>query len=75
MDKGRRLKCIISGLSRYELTLLEKRFIEVAKHSLEEQGRLTEEQEFILESLYVRRTRWIRKGAIHLAQNSTQITA
>jgi hypothetical protein len=29
MNEGR-LKCIISGLSRYELTFLEKRFIEAA---------------------------------------------
>ncbi len=44
MNEGR-LKCILSGLSRYELTVLEKRFIEAAKHCLEEQGGLTEEQE------------------------------
>ncbi len=71
----RRLTCILSGLSRYELTSLEKRFIEVAKHSLEEHGRLTEQQETMLESLYREKTKWIRKGVIHLVQNSTQITA
>ena len=70
MDKAR-LKCIISGLSRYELTSLEKRFIEAAKLSLEKQGRLTEQQESILEGLYMEKTRWIRKGIISLAKNST----
>ncbi len=74
MDK-RRLKCIISGLSRYELTFLEKRFVEAAKHSLEEQSGLTEEQESMLESLYMEKTRWIKKGIINLAKNSTPNTA
>jgi len=68
MDKGR-LKCIMSGLSRYELTFLEKRFIEAAKHCLEEQGGLTEEQESMLEGLYMEKTRWIRSGIISLAKN------
>ena len=71
MDKGR-LKCIISGLSRYELTFFEKRFIEAAKHCLENQGGLTEEQESMLESLYMEKTRWVRSGIISLAKNSTQ---
>lgn len=68
MDNGR-LKCILSGLSRYELTFSEKRFIEAARHSLEKQGGLTEEQESMLESLYMEKTRWIRKGIISLAKN------
>jgi len=71
MDKGR-VKCIISGLNRYELTYLEERFIEAAKDYLEEWGKLTEEQETIIESLYNEKTRWIRKGIISLANNSTQ---
>ncbi len=71
MDKGR-LKCIISGLCRYELTSWEKRFIEAAKVSLEKQGRLTEQQESILESLYTEKKKWIRKGIITLAKNSAQ---
>ncbi len=74
MDK-RRLKCIMSGLSRYELTLMEKRFIERAKHSLEEQGGLTEQQECMLEGLYMEKTRWIRKGIINLAKSSSQNAA
>jgi hypothetical protein len=74
MNKGR-LKCIISGLSRYELTPLEKRFIEAAKHCLEEQDRLTEGQESILEGLYKEKTRWLKKGIINLAKNSTQNAA
>ena len=74
MNKGR-LKCIISGLSRYELTFLEKRFIEAAKLCLEEQGGLTEQQESILESLYMEKTKWIKKGIINLAKNSTQNVA
>ncbi len=52
MDE-RRFKCILSGPSRYELTFMEKRFIELAKYSLEKEGRLTEQQECMLEGLYV----------------------
>jgi predicted DNA-binding protein (MmcQ/YjbR family) len=74
MDKGR-IKCIVSGLSRYELNYLEKRFIEAAKHSLEEQSGLTEQQESMLESLYMEKTKWIRKGIINLAKNSAQNAA
>ncbi len=66
MDKAR-LKCIISGLSRCELTSLEKRFVEEAKASLEKQGRLTEQRESVLESLYMEKTKWIRKGIIKLS--------
>ncbi len=66
MDKAR-LKSIISGLSRYELTSLEKRFVEEAKASLEKQGRLTEQRESVLESLYMEKTKWIRKGIIKLS--------
>ena len=69
MDKAR-LKCIISGLRRYELTSLEKRFVEEVKLSLEKQGRLTEQRESVLESLYMEKTKWIRKGIINLAKNS-----
>jgi hypothetical protein len=74
MDKGR-LKCIISGLSRYELTSLDKRFVEAAKHSFEEQSGLTEQQDSMLESLYMEKTKWIRNGIINLAKNSAQNAA
>jgi hypothetical protein len=70
-----RIKCIVSGLSRYELTFLEKRFIEAAKHSLEDQSGLTEQQESMLESLYMKKTKWIRKGIINLAKKSAQNAA
>ena len=74
MNEGR-LKCILSGLSRYELTSVEKRFIEAATLSLERQGRLTEQQGTILENLYMEKTKWIRKGIINLAKNSNQNVA
>ncbi len=70
MDKER-LKCIVSGLSRYELTYLEKRFIEAVEQSFEERRGLTEQQESILERLYMEKLRWIRKGIIKLADKST----
>ena len=74
MNEGR-LKCILSGLSRYELTSVEKRFTEATKHSLEERGRLTEQQGHILESLYMEKTKWVRKGIIHLAKTSNRNAA
>ena len=74
MNEGR-LKCILSGLSRYELTSVEKRFIEATKHSLEEQGRLTKQQRAILENLYMEKTKWVRKGIIHLTKNAAQNAA
>ena len=52
-----RLRCIVSGLNQYELTYLEERFIEAAKLSLEKQGRLTEQQESMLESLYMEKNK------------------
>ncbi len=66
-----RLRCIVSGLSRYELTYLEERFIEAVRLSVEKQGGLTEQQERMLEGLYTEKTRWIRKGIISLAKNLT----
>ncbi len=62
-----RLKCIVSGLSRYELTYLENRFIEAVRHAFEERRGLTEQQESMLESLYMEKLRWIRKGIIKLS--------
>jgi len=74
MEKGR-LRRIIAGLSRYELTFLERRFIEAADQCLEGDDGLTEEQESILESLYMEKTRWIKKGIIHLAKSPSSNAA
>ena len=59
MDKER-LKCIISGLNRFELTGLEKRFVQSVEQSFKEKSMLTDQQESILEGVYREKTGLIR---------------
>ena len=47
-----RISCIVSGLSRYELTELEQRFAQSVEQYYKQTGKLTEQQESILEGLY-----------------------
>ena len=54
----KRLKCIVGVLNRYELTLLEKQFVERVKKYFDENGKLTEQQESILEGIF-RGKKWI----------------
>ncbi len=61
MDK-KRLECIVSGLNRYELTELEKRFVQSVKHYFKEKSTLTEQQESILEGVYWEKTGLIRNA-------------
>ncbi len=61
MDKGR-LECIMSGLNRYELTELEKRFVQSVKRYFKEKSMLTEQQESILEGVYREKTGLIRNA-------------
>ena len=56
----KRLKCILVGLNRYELTLPEKQFIEALEKYFNEKGVLTAQQESILEGIY-REKIWMRK--------------
>ncbi len=59
MDKER-LQCIMSGLNRYELTGLEKQFVQSVKQYFKEKSMLTEQQESILEGVYREKTGLIR---------------
>ncbi len=59
MDKER-LKCIMSGLNRYELTGLEKRFVQSVEQYFKEKSMLTDQQESILEGVYREKTGLIR---------------
>jgi len=56
----KRLKCILVGLKRDELTLGERQFIEAVEKYFYEKGVLTDQQESILEGIY-REKIWIRK--------------
>jgi uncharacterized membrane-anchored protein len=59
MDQER-FKCIVSVLERDELTLRERKFIEAVKKYLNERGKVTDQQESVLEGIY-REKIWIRK--------------
>jgi hypothetical protein len=61
MDKGR-LECIMSGLNRYELTGLEKRFVQSVEQYFTEKSILTDQQESILEGVYMEKTGFIRNA-------------
>ena len=62
MDKER-LECIMSGLNRYELTGLEKRFVQSVEQYFQEKSMLTDQQESILEGVYREKTGFIRNAA------------
>ena len=47
-----RLGCIVSGLNRYELTELGQRFVKSVEQYFKREGKLTEQQESLLEGLY-----------------------
>ncbi len=61
MDK-QRLECIMSGLNRYELTGLEKRFVQSVKQYYKDKSVLTDQQESILEGVYREKTEFIRNA-------------
>ena len=60
MDQER-FKCIVSALERDELTLRERQFVEAVKKYLNENGRVADQQESVLEGIYKEKI-WIRKA-------------
>jgi len=63
MDKER-LRCIMSGLNRYELTGLEKRLVQSVEQYFKEKSMLTAQQESILEGVYSEKIGWIRNAVL-----------
>jgi hypothetical protein len=61
MDNGR-LKSIVSALGNCELTPLERQFLGRVKEYFEENDRLTEQQESILEGIFREKIRWMKIG-------------
>ena len=61
MDKAK-FGSIVSTLGRSELTSLEKQFTERVREYFEKNGRLTEQQESILEGINREKVRWMKKG-------------
>lgn len=56
-----RLKCILSSLEADELTLRERRFVEAVEKYFHEKGKVTDQQESMLEGIY-REKAWIRRA-------------
>lgn len=59
MDREK-LKRIVSVLERDELTLRERQFVEAVKEYLNESGKVTDQQESILEGIYKEKI-WMKK--------------
>jgi uncharacterized membrane-anchored protein len=60
MDQER-FKCIRSLLKRQELTFRERQFVEAVETYFNENGKVTDQQESVLEGIY-REKMWIRKA-------------
>jgi uncharacterized membrane-anchored protein len=60
MDQER-LKRILSLLERHELTLRERQFVQAVDMYFNENGKVTDQQESVLEGIY-REKMWIRKA-------------
>jgi hypothetical protein len=60
--KRERVRCIMSGLSRYELTGLEKQCVQTIEQYINQKGVVTDKQESILEAIYMEKTRFIREA-------------
>ena len=56
-----RFRCIICALKHCGLTEMEKRFIELTGHYLDQNGVLTDQQESILEGIYREKKRWRKR--------------
>jgi len=70
MDQ-QRFKCILSLLEQHELTLRERQFVEAVEEYFNENGKVTAQQESVLEGIY-REKVWIRRACLsqgHLLKN------
>ena len=64
--KRERLKAITAGLNRYELSVQEQRFVQSIERYFNQHGRLTDQQESILEGIYREKMRWMRDAMLLL---------
>jgi uncharacterized membrane-anchored protein len=67
MEK-QRIRCVISGLKRFELTESENRFIFLAEQNLNQEVLLDEKIEAILEWIYSQKTEFIKDSVFSLLQ-------
>jgi uncharacterized membrane-anchored protein len=64
--KKERIRCLISGLKRFELTKAESQFICLAEQNLNKNGPLAERIEPILEWIYSQKTESIRDSVFFM---------
>jgi len=64
--KKEKIRCIISGLKRFELTESETQLICLAEQNLNQNGLLVEKIESILEWIYSQKTEFIRNSVFSL---------
>ena len=57
MDK-REFRYLTSELKRYELTEIEKRFVDLTEKQFSQRGILSEQQETVLRGVYREKARW-----------------
>jgi hypothetical protein len=69
--KKDRLKCILSGLTRFELTGLEKRFVQSVEEYFNQNQLLTDQHESILEGLYRGGIRFFKTAFLTKAQQNS----
>ena len=67
MEKER-IRCVISGLKRFELTESETRFVFFAERNLNREVLLDEKIEAILEWIYSEKTAFIKASVFSLLQ-------
>jgi hypothetical protein len=68
-----RMRCILSGIERFELTAAEMEFMAFAEGNLNQDGPLMKFVELILEGIYSQKTRFIRNSIVSmLTQEETR---
>jgi hypothetical protein len=64
--KNERIRGLLSGLKRFELTEAESQFVYLAEQNLNKSGPLTDRIEPILEWIYSRKTEFIRDSVFSM---------
>ncbi len=63
-----RMRCIISGIKKFELTAAEKELIAFAERNLNRNGLLMKKIEPILERVYEQKTNFIRSSILSMLE-------
>ncbi len=63
------IRCILSGIKRFELTPTETEFIAFAEQSLNQNGPIVKKTERVLEEIYWQKTKFIRNSIRVMLKN------